>query len=103
MGWRPEGGPADTIAAFAVFLLFSYAMSWGCACLGILSKGPESAQGIALGILFPRAPPHPPLAPRHRPHRRRPPALPQPQPLRHDRRLADATPHRHLAPLVAHA
>jgi ABC-2 type transport system permease protein len=55
MGWRPEGGPADTIAAFAVFLLFSYAMSWGCACLGIISKGPESAQGIGLVILFPLA------------------------------------------------
>ena len=55
MGWRPEGGPADTIAAFGVFLLFSYAVSWGCACLGIISKGPESAQGIGLVILFPLA------------------------------------------------
>jgi ABC-2 type transport system permease protein len=54
-GWRPERGVALTLAGFAVFLLFSYAMSWGCACLGIASKGPESAQGIALVILFPLA------------------------------------------------
>jgi ABC-type multidrug transport system permease subunit len=43
------------IAGFAVFLLFAYAMSWMCACLGILSQGPESAQGIGLVILFPLA------------------------------------------------
>ena len=36
-------------------LLFSYALSWACACLGIVSKGPESAQGIGLIILFPLA------------------------------------------------
>jgi ABC-type multidrug transport system permease subunit len=30
-------------------------LSWVCACLGILSKGPESAQGIGLVILFPLA------------------------------------------------
>jgi ABC-type multidrug transport system permease subunit len=30
-------------------------MSWGCACLGIVSKGPESAQGTGLVILFPLA------------------------------------------------
>ncbi|HEY7003823.1 MAG TPA: ABC transporter permease [Gaiellaceae bacterium] len=55
IGWRPEGSIADTLAGFGVFLLFSYAMSWVCACLGIVSKGPESAQGIGLVILFPLA------------------------------------------------
>jgi len=55
IGWRPEGSIAATLAGFAVFLLFSYALSWLCACLGILSKGPESAQGIGLVILFPLA------------------------------------------------
>ena len=43
------------MAALAIFLLFSYALSWGCACIGILSKGPESAQGVGLVILFPLA------------------------------------------------
>ncbi len=55
IGWRPEGGVAPTLAGFAVFLLFAYAMSWLCACLGILSKDPEAAQGIGLVILFPLA------------------------------------------------
>jgi ABC-2 type transport system permease protein len=55
VGWRPGNGLADTLAGFALFLFFSYSMSWACACLGILSKGPESAQGIGLVILFPMA------------------------------------------------
>jgi ABC-type polysaccharide/polyol phosphate export permease len=51
----PEGSLASTAAGFAIFLLFSYALSWGCGCLGIVSKGPESAQGVGLVILFPLA------------------------------------------------
>lgn len=55
IGWRPEGGLPATLAGFGVFLLFAYALSWACACLGILTKGAESAQGIALVVLFPLA------------------------------------------------
>ena len=55
VGWRPEGSVAATIGGFAIFLFFSYSLSWGCACLGILSKGPESAQGVGLVVLFPLA------------------------------------------------
>lgn len=55
VGWRPEGSVVSTIGGFVVFLLFSYALSWGCACLGIVSKGPESAQGVGLVVLFPLA------------------------------------------------
>lgn len=55
IGWRPTTSLASTLAGFAIFLLFSYAMSWVCACLGVASKGPESAQGIGLMILFPLA------------------------------------------------
>jgi ABC-2 type transport system permease protein len=55
IGWRTGGSIAATVAGFAIFLLFSYALSWGCACLGMVSKGPESAQGIGLVILFPLA------------------------------------------------
>jgi len=55
VGWRPEGSVASTIGGFAIFLFFSYSLSWGCACLGIVSKGPESAQGIGLVVLFPLA------------------------------------------------
>lgn len=55
IGWRPSAGPASILAGFGVALLFSYSLSWACACLGIVSKGPESAQGIGLVILFPLA------------------------------------------------
>ncbi|MGH9090665.1 MAG: ABC transporter permease [Acidimicrobiales bacterium] len=55
IGWRTGAGALSVVGGFAVALLFSYALSWGCACLGIVSKGPESAQGIGLIILFPLA------------------------------------------------
>jgi ABC-2 type transport system permease protein len=55
VGWRPEGSLLSALAGFGVFLLFSYALSWACACLGIVSKGPESAQSTGLVILFPLA------------------------------------------------
>jgi ABC-2 type transport system permease protein len=55
IGWRPQGSLASTLAGFGVFLLFSYALSWGCACLGAISKSAESAQGVGLVILFPLA------------------------------------------------
>ncbi len=55
IGWRPDAGAASILAGFGIALLFSYALSWACACLGIVSKGPESAQGIGLIILFPLA------------------------------------------------
>jgi ABC-2 type transport system permease protein len=54
IGWRPDDLPS-ALAGFAIFLFFSYAMSWACASLGILSKGPESAQSTGLVILFPLA------------------------------------------------
>ncbi len=55
IGWRPDAGIASIAAGFAIFLLFSYAISWGCACVGMASKSPESAQGVGLVILFPLA------------------------------------------------
>ena len=55
VGWRPDSNFLSVVAGFSLMLLFSYALSWGCACLGLVSKGPESAQGIGLVILFPLA------------------------------------------------
>ena len=55
IGWRPDSSFLSVLGGFGIFLLFSYALSWGCACLGMVSKGPESAQGIGLVILFPLA------------------------------------------------
>jgi ABC-2 type transport system permease protein len=55
IGWRAGGSIGETLAGFGLFLFFAYAISWGCACLGIVSKSPESAQGIGLIFLFPLA------------------------------------------------
>jgi len=55
VGWRPEGSILSTLGGFGIFLLFSYALSWGCGCLGMVSKGPESAQSVGLVVLFPLA------------------------------------------------
>jgi ABC-2 type transport system permease protein len=55
IGWRPETGVLSVLAGFGIFLLFSYGLSWGCACLGIVSKDPESAQGLGLVTVFPLA------------------------------------------------
>jgi ABC transporter DrrB family efflux protein len=55
IGWRPHAAASDVVAGFAIFLLFSYALSWGCACIGLFSRDAESSQGIGLVILFPLA------------------------------------------------
>jgi ABC transporter DrrB family efflux protein len=55
IGWRPDANAGSILAGFGIALLFTYALSWACASLGIVSKGPESAQGIGLIILFPLA------------------------------------------------
>ncbi len=55
IGWRPDASAGSILAGFAIALLFSYALSWACAALGVVSKGPESAQGVGLIILFPLA------------------------------------------------
>jgi ABC-2 type transport system permease protein len=55
VGWSPGGSAMATLGGFGVFLLFSYAVSWVLACLGIVSKDSESAQGIGLIVLFPLA------------------------------------------------
>ena len=45
IGWRPEGDIGSTIAGFAIFLFFSYALSWACACLGMVSQSPSPHRG----------------------------------------------------------
>ncbi len=55
IGWRATAGIGSVLAAFGVALAFAYALSWACACLGIVSKGPESAQGIGFIVVFPLA------------------------------------------------
>jgi ABC-2 type transport system permease protein len=53
IGWSPNDGVGKAIAAFTLVLLLGYALSWGCACLGLASKGVETAQALGLLVLFP--------------------------------------------------
>lgn len=53
VGWTPDGTALETAGGFAVFLLFGYALSWVCACLGIAANDSESAQNLGLIVLFP--------------------------------------------------
>ncbi|HTW41741.1 MAG TPA: ABC transporter permease [Solirubrobacteraceae bacterium] len=55
VGWRPEGSVLATLGGFGVFLLFAYGLSWACACLGMISESPESAQSMGLVVFFPLA------------------------------------------------
>jgi ABC transporter DrrB family efflux protein len=55
IGWRPDANALSIAGGFAIAIFFAYALSWACACLGIVSKGPESAQGMGLVIFFPLA------------------------------------------------
>jgi ABC-type multidrug transport system permease subunit len=43
------------LAGFGVALLFSFALSWMNACLGMAVSGAESAQGIVFIVIFPLA------------------------------------------------
>ena len=47
IGWRPDASIPSVLAGSGLFLLFAYALSWACGCLGIVSKGPESARASA--------------------------------------------------------
>ncbi|WP_216896657.1 ABC transporter permease [Nocardia alni] len=53
LGWRPETGVASVIAGFLLMLLFSYAVSWISACLGLNADNPETAASFGLIMLLP--------------------------------------------------
>ena len=53
LGWAPHNGAGKAAGAFALILLFAYAVSWGSACVGLASKGVETAQALSLLLLFP--------------------------------------------------
>ena len=55
VGWRPTTSVAEVLAGFGVALLFSYALTWMNACLGMSVSGAESAQGIVFIVIFPLA------------------------------------------------
>ena len=55
VGWRPDAGAGAVVAGFAIALLFSYALTWLNACLGMAVSSPEAAQGVVFIFVFPLA------------------------------------------------
>jgi len=55
IGWRPDASLPSVLGGFALALFFSYCLSWVAACVGLNSKGPESAASLGFIFLFPLA------------------------------------------------
>ncbi|MBT0566565.1 ABC transporter permease [Williamsia sp. CHRR-6] len=53
VGWRIRGSFLDALLAYAIILLFGFAMSWTGAWVGLLSKNVEVAQSFGFAWLFP--------------------------------------------------
>ncbi len=53
VGWRPGSAFISIVGGFALVLLFSYALTWIAACVGMNSKSPESAASFGFIVLFP--------------------------------------------------
>jgi ABC-2 type transport system permease protein len=55
VGWRPHTGLLSVLGGLGLGLLFAYAIAWAIGCIGLVSKGPESALAVGFLILFPLA------------------------------------------------
>ena len=53
VGWRIHASLADMLLALVLALLFGYSAAWAGACVGILARGPESAQAVGLTVIVP--------------------------------------------------
>lgn len=53
VGWRIRGSALDALLAFGILLLFSFAMSWVGAFIGLVARSVEVAQSAGLLWLFP--------------------------------------------------
>jgi ABC transporter DrrB family efflux protein len=53
IGWRIRGGVADAFAAYALLLVFAFAMIWVGVLLGSWLSTPEAVQGVAFVAIFP--------------------------------------------------
>jgi ABC-2 type transport system permease protein len=52
IGFRPDAGPVDWLAAVAILAAFVLAVSWLAAAIGLLASSPEAANGFTFLILF---------------------------------------------------
>lgn len=52
VGWRPNGTPAEWLAALGVVLAFIAAISWLSAAFGMLAKTVDAANGFTFVLMF---------------------------------------------------
>ncbi len=53
VGWRIRDGFLEATAAFALLLLFAYALSWVFACVGLVVPSPEVVNNASFVVIFP--------------------------------------------------
>lgn len=53
VGFRPEASFTDWLLIVGIILLFTFAMSWVSAILGLIAKSPEAVQWMGFFIVFP--------------------------------------------------
>ena len=53
IGWRIRGGVVDAVLAFALLLLFGFAMIWVGIVAGSVLKSVEAVQGVMFTVIFP--------------------------------------------------
>jgi ABC-2 type transport system permease protein len=53
VGWQPHGTVLETIGAFALLLVFAFAVTWVGLFLGLMVRDPDGADGIAMTFIFP--------------------------------------------------
>ena len=53
VGFRPSTGVLPYLAGIGLILLFSLALSWGMACIGLYAPNSETAQVMSFPLLFP--------------------------------------------------
>jgi ABC-2 type transport system permease protein len=53
VGWRIRTSLLEALAAFALLLLFAYAISWVFACVGLLVPSPEVVNNASFMVIFP--------------------------------------------------
>ncbi|GGN88991.1 ABC transporter permease [Nocardia rhizosphaerihabitans] len=53
VGWRVRGSWLDAMAAFALLVVFAYAVSWVMALIGLLVRTAEAFHGASLLLVFP--------------------------------------------------
>ena len=52
LGFRPDAGASEWLAAAGLVLLLVVALSWVSACLGLVARSAEAAGGLGFAILF---------------------------------------------------